>query len=419
MAERSRTPELWLHEAWQGRAPVLVRAGLAAAAAAYRTALAARSASFRVGLFSTHRLPVPVISVGNVTVGGSGKTPLAEVVALILAEMGARPAVISRGYGRRSRGVRIVADGSGVLLRAGEGGDEPVLLAERLPGIPVVVGENRFEAGAVALGRCGAGSLVLDDGFQHKTLAKDLELVAVSGRQPWGSGRLFPRGSLREPLSAFRRADIVVVTNAPTPAVTSDIAQVLRRKGSRAPVLSGSYQATALRRDERSEDPQALAESLQALAESPQALAESPKALAGRRVLVLAGLAAPEGFVATAGGLGAKVVGVAEFPDHYWYTAGDLARVAADARDKGAEAVLTTEKDWVRIRDIPPGPRRESPGPHRESPGPRRESNDQWPRGDMPFWVLSIRLDMGGDRGPLVQALADTLKRVAVGRRVS
>jgi tetraacyldisaccharide 4'-kinase len=391
VAERARTPELWLHEAWQGRAPVLVRAGLAAAAAAYRTALAARSASFRVGLFSTHHLPVPVISVGNVTVGGSGKTPLAETVALALAEMGARPAVISRGYGRRSRGVRIVADGSGVLLRAGEGGDEPVLLAERLPGIPVVVGENRFEAGAVALGRCGAGSLVLDDGFQHKTLAKDLELVAVSGRQPWGSGRLFPRGSLREPLSAFRRADIVVVTNAPTPAVTSDIAHVLRRKGSRAVVLSGAYQATALRRDERS---------------------ESPQALAGRRVLVLAGLAAPEGFVATAGGLGAEVVGLAEFPDHYWYSAGDLARVATLARDKGAEAVLTTEKDWVRIRDIPPGP---CP----ESPGPRRESDYQWPREDMPFWVLSIRLDMGGDRGPLVQALADTLKRVAVGRRAS
>jgi len=172
-------------------------------------------------------------------------------------------------------------------------------------------------------------------------------------------------------------------------------------------VLSGSYQATALRRDEQRpfKGPQALGESPQALGESPQALAESPKALAGRRVLVLAGLAAPEGFVATAVDLGAKVVGVAEFPDHYWYTAGDLARVVAHARDKGAEAVLTTEKDWVRIRDIPPGP--------------RRESHAQRPRGDIPFWVLSIRLDMGGDRSPLVQALAATLKRVAVGRRMS
>jgi tetraacyldisaccharide 4'-kinase len=377
VAERARTPEAWLHEAWQGQAPLLVRAGLGAAAAAYRAALAARSASYRIGLLSTHGLPVPVISVGNVTVGGSGKTPLAEVIALALAEMGARPAVISRGYGRRSRGVRIVADGTGVVLGAAESGDEPVLLAERLPGIPVVVGEDRHAAGAVALGKCFANALVLDDGFQHKTLAKDLEIVAVSGSLPWGNGRLFPRGSLREPLSALKRADLVVVTNPPTLAATSDIAHVLRRKGSRAAVLSGGYLATALRRGDRGHP-------------------ESPETLAGRRVLALAGLAAPGGFVATADGLGAKVLGVVEFPDHYWYTAEDLSRVAAQAREKGAEAVLTTEKDWVRLREIP---------------------RQQWPRGDMPFWVLSVRLDLGPDRVALVQALADTLERVAVGRR--
>jgi tetraacyldisaccharide 4'-kinase len=171
---------------------------------------------------------------------------------------------------------------------------------------------------------------------------------------------------------------VVVVTNPATPAVTSDVAHVLRRKGSRAAVLSGVYQPMALRRGDGGHP-------------------ENPETLAGRKVLALAGLAAPGGFVATADGLGAEVVDVLEFPDHYWYTADDLARVVAHARDKGAEAVLTTEKDWVRIRDIPRG---------------------QWPRGDMPFWVLSVRLDMGADRGALVQALADTLKRVAVGRRV-
>src|SRR5438552_1573362 len=246
-----RTPELWLHEAWDGRASPLVRAGLSAASAAYRAALAARSACYRIGLLSTRTLPVPVISVGNVTVGGSGKTPLAEVVALALAEMGARPAVISRGYGRRSRGVRIVSDGGGVLLGATDGGDEPVLLAERLPGVPVVVGESRYEAGAVALESCGAGALVLDDGFQHRTLAKDLEIVVISGREPWGNGRLFPRGSLREPLSALKRAGVVVVTNPATAAATSAVAQVLRRKGARATVLSGAYHPTSLRRGAR------------------------------------------------------------------------------------------------------------------------------------------------------------------------
>ncbi len=372
MTEPARTPELWLHEAWEGRAGPLVRAGLRAASAAYRAALAARSASYRVGLLSTRTLPIPVISVGNVTVGGTGKTPLTEVVALALAEMGARPAVISRGYGRRSRGVRIVADGGGVLLGARDAGDEPVLLAERLPGVPVVVGESRYEAGAVALGSCGAGALVLDDGFQHRTLAKDLEIVVISGREPWGNGRLFPRGSLREPLSALKRAGVVVVTNPATAAVTSDIAHVLRRKGARATVLSGAYYPTSLRRGDRGH-------------------AETAYTLTGRRVLALAGLAAPVGFVATAEGLGAEVAEVAAFPDHYWYAAGDLARVAARAREVGAEAVLTTEKDWMRIREIP--------------------------RGDLPFWVLSVRLDMGSDRGALLQALAETLKRVAVGRR--
>jgi len=373
VAEPAHTPELWLHEAWHGRASPLVRVGLSAASVAYRAALAARSASYRVGLLSTRMLPVPVISVGNVTVGGSGKTPLTEVVALALREMGARPAVISRGYGRRSRGVRIVADGGGVLLGPRDGGDEPVLLAERLPGVPVVVGESRYEAGAVALGSCGAGALVLDDGFQHRTLAKDLEILVISGYLPWGNGRLFPRGSLREPLSALRRAGVVVVTNPATAAATNDVAHVLRRKGSRAPVLSGAYQSTSLRCGDGGH-------------------AEAARALTGRKVLALAGLAAPGGFVATAEGLGAEVAGVAAFPDHYWYTAGDLARVAARARELGAEAVLTTEKDWIRIREIP--------------------------RGDVPFWVLAIRLDMGTDRGALLQALADTLKRVAVGRRV-
>jgi tetraacyldisaccharide 4'-kinase len=379
VAEPMRTPELWLHEAWDGRASPLVRAGLSAASTAYRAALAARSACYRIGLLSTRTLPVPVISVGNVTVGGSGKTPLAEVVALALAEMGARPAVISRGYGRRSRGVRIVSDGGGVLLGATDGGDEPVLLAERLPGVPVVVGESRYEAGAVALESCGAGALVLDDGFQHRTLAKDLDIVVISGHLPWGNGRLFPRGSLREPLSALKRAGVVVVTNPATAAATSAIAQVLRRKGSRAPVLSGAYQATSLRHGHSGH-------------------IEAACTLTGRKVLAVAGLAAPGGFVATARSLGAAVAGVAAFPDHYWYTAEDLARVAARARELGAEAILTTEKDWMRIRDI---------------------SERNGPREDVPFWVLSVRLDLGSDRGALLQGLSETLTRVAVGRRVT
>ena len=371
MAEPTRAPELWLQEAWHGRASPVVRAGLSAAAAVYRAALTALSASYRIGLLSTHGLPVPVISVGNVTVGGSGKTPLAEVVVLALRGMGARPAIVSRGYGRRTRGVRIVADGGGLRLGAKDGGDEPVLLAERLPGVPIVVGESRYEAGAVAVGTCFADALVLDDGFQHRTLYKDLEIVVVSGSDPWGNGRLFPRGSLREPLSALKRAGLVVVTNPPTAAATSDIAHVLRFRASAATVLSGAYRPTSLRRGDH-------------------VPAEAPEALRGRKVLMLAGLAAPGGFVETAEGLGAEVAGLVQFPDHHWYTPGDLARVAARLGETGAEAVLTTEKDWVRLREMP--------------------------QGAVPFWVLSVRLDLGADGVALAQVLGETLRHAAAGR---
>jgi len=239
--------------------------------------------------------------------------------------------------------------------------------------VPVVVGESRYDAGAVAVGTCFADSLVLDDGFQHRTLRKDLEIVLVSGSDPWGNGRLFPRGSLREPLSALKRAGLLVVTNPPSTAAMSDIAHVLRRTGSAATVISGAYHPTSLRRGDHGRG-------------------EAPEALRGRKVLALAGLAAPRGFVATAEGLGAEVAGLAEFPDHYWYTPRDLARVAARARETRAEAVLTTEKDWVRLREMA--------------------------RGDVPFWVLSVRLDMGADRVALVQALTETLRRAAVGRRM-
>jgi tetraacyldisaccharide 4'-kinase len=371
VAEPARVPEFWLREVWHGRASPVVRAGLSAAAAAYRAALAARSTSYRIGLLSTRGLPVPVISIGNVTVGGSGKTPLAEVVVLALREMGARPAVISRGYGRRTRGVQIVADGGGRRLGAREGGDEPVLLAERLPGVPIVVGESRYEAGVAAVETCLADALVLDDGFQHRTLHKDLEIVVISGSDPWGNGRLFPRGTLREPLSALKRADLAVITNPASAAATRDIAHVLRRRGSAATVLSGAYLPTSLRR-------------------GADVRGGAPATLRGRKVLMLAGLAAAGGFVATAEGLGAAVAGLAEFPDHHWYTPGDLARVAARAREAGAEAVLTTEKDWVRLREMP--------------------------LGDVPYWVLTVRLDMGADSVALARTLSETVRRVTIGR---
>jgi len=344
------------------------------AAGVYRGALAVREASYGVGLLSTRRLPVPVISIGNLTLGGSGKTPLAALVATALRELGTHPAVISRGYGRRTRGVRVVADRDGVSLGARDAGDEPRLLAEQLPGIPIVVGESRYEAGRVAVERCGADALVLDDGFQHRTLAKDLEIVTVEGVEPWGNGRLFPRGVLREPLSALRRADVVVVTNPAHPETAPEISRSLRLGGSPAIVLTGSYRAEALRPD-------------------ADGAPRSPSALSGRRVVALAGLASPAGFLTTLSSLGATVAELEEFPDHHPYTRADLERVGSTSRRAGADWVVTTEKDWVRLREVP--------------------------RPAIELWVLSVRLDMGSDRAALVEILARTLRRKAEERALT
>ena len=254
VAEAVRAREPWLRRAWRDEVGWTGAASLQALARLYGGGLAVRSRLYAAGIFRTRRLPCPVISVGNLTLGGSGKTPLAEVVARIVAELGGKPALLSRGYGRQTRGVQIVSDTDGVKLGARQGGDEPV------------VGESRYEAGRVALERCGAGALVLDDGFQHRTLAKDLEIVAVAGRSPWGNGQLFPRGVLREPVEALRRADLIVVTNPSGPAARSEVAATLGRLGARAAVLTASSEP----------------ESARAM---PGGCAEPPAALRGRRLL--------------------------------------------------------------------------------------------------------------------------------------
>jgi tetraacyldisaccharide 4'-kinase len=373
MSESGGPLEVRLHRLWSGQGSPMLRGVLYAAAGAYRGALAAREACYGAGVLSTRRLPVPVISIGNLTLGGSGKTPLAALVAGMLRDLGARPAIISRGYGRRTRGVLVVADSDGVRLTAREAGDEPRLLAEQLAGTPVVVGESRYEAGKTAVEGCGANVLVLDDGFQHRTLAKDLEILAVEGSEPWGNGRLFPRGVLREPLSALRRAHLVVVTNPAAQAAVARITWSLRQHGSHADVLAGFYRAESLR-----------------AGDSPP---QSPAALSGRRVVALAGLASPASLVRTLTSLGAEVVELLAFPDHYSYGEADLERVRQSARRTGTDWIVTTEKDWMRLREAP--------------------------RLGIDLHVLSIRLDMGADRRRLWEGLAEALGGRATGRTSS
>jgi len=285
-----------------------------------------RAAAYRRGLLKTIRLPAPVVSVGNLTFGGTGKTPTVLALARDLARRGRRPAVLTRGYRRRgSKPLVLIGPEAGATAEAA--GDEPLEMARRLPGVPVIVDADRARGGREAL-RLGADVLLLDDGFQHLTLARDLNLLLIDAGNPWGGGRLPPRGKLREPVAAVRRADAVLVTKLGESGKTFDaVVADIRRLAPDMPVLGSR-----------------LAPGRWLTAAGPRPVNE----LAGRRVFAFAGIARPGGFVEVLRALGAEVVGTRWFDDHHRYRASDLRRLAAEAEGLGAVPV-TTSKDAVKL----------------------------------------------------------------------
>jgi tetraacyldisaccharide 4'-kinase len=308
---------------------------LAVMAGSYRGLLGTREWLYARGVLHSRALDCPVVSIGNLTVGGTGKTPAVELAVRTLMDLGHRPGVLSRGYGRRGGGVQIVADAASIRLDAEEAGDEPFLLARRLPGVPVVVGPNRYEAGRVARARFGVTAIVLDDGFQHRTLRKDLEIVMARASQPWGNGRLLPGGPLREPLAALGRAHLVVTTGARRPDDAHEVRQTVGRIAPSVPVLTAVHVPTEC-------------------FESSAMRFVPLDTLGGTRLLAFAGIGSPAGFRHTLREAGATVVEFQEFADHHWYTRDDLARLERRAVDAHADGFVTTEKDWVRLRPLPP-----------------------------------------------------------------
>ena len=374
MTTPRRAPEVLLRRYWDNPDTPVVTAGLSALSLGYRAALRVRDLAYRFKVLRTGRLPCAVVSVGNLTLGGSGKTPTVELVVRTLQELGAVPAVVSRGYGRVTRGVHVVADREAVRADARTAGDEPLLLAERLPGIAVVVGESRHEAGRVAVERLGATALVLDDSFQHRTLAKDLEILVVQGREPWGNARVFPRGMLREPLAGLARAHAILVTNAPGPDSVEAVTATVRRFNPTAAVLAARYHH-------------------QDAVETQRGRRVPVAELAGRRLMAFAGLGSPQGFADTLDAAGIHRVAFAEFPDHHWFTPADLRELVQDARTAGAEGLITTEKDWMRLRDLPPAP--------------------------LPLWVLPVRLVLESGHDHWTRLLAGVLSSTPMGRPCS
>lgn len=316
----------------------LGRGVLALAAQGYRVATGARNAGYGLGILPVHRLPCRVVCVGNLTVGGTGKTPTVVAVGERLLAAGRKVCVLLRGYGRAGTAAEIVSDGRDLLLEWQRAGDEAILLGRLLPGVPVVVGGDRVEAGNLAIRCFGPDTLLLDDGFQHRRLHRDVDLVLLDGTDPFGGDHLLPRGRLREPVGALRRAHAILVTRADQAGDLASLRRRLEECAPEVPVASAVHQPRRLV-DLRSKRSMPL------------------EALRGMKVLAVSGIAKPEGFLWTLRQLGATPAGVLAFPDHHPFTREDRARMGREAQTVGAECILTTEKDAVRLgQELPAGP---------------------------------------------------------------
>ena len=301
----------------------------------YGAIMRLREICYRRGVCTTHRLPVPVLSVGNLTVGGTGKTPMVQHLARLLQDNGFRPAVISRGYAGRAQGrVNLVSDGSRLLLDADLAGDEPRFLAETLPGVPVLTGiVRRLPAReAVAL---GADVLLLDDGFQHMQLARDINLALFSADRLAGNSRVFPGGELREPVAALRRASGFVLTGVDdhNRERATRFADLLRTRFPEIPTALAGYATDAVVR-----------------LSAAGLLEPAPEnALGGRRLFGFCGIARPESFQRTVQAAGLEMGGFLPLADHQRYVPAVLDRIRTRAAQAGAEALVTTEKDLVKL----------------------------------------------------------------------
>jgi tetraacyldisaccharide 4'-kinase len=301
----------------------------------YGSLMAARSFLYRNGIWKREKMAVPVISVGNLTMGGTGKTPVVQYIAGLLAEKGCKPAIISRGYGGKAKGrINIVSNGKTVFLNAREAGDEPRFLAETLPGIPVLTGKVRIYPCRYAIEQLGCDVLILDDGFQHLSIVRDIDLVLFNALTLAGNKRVFPGGPLREPFSALSRADAFLLTGAlrESSDALRQFNGLLRRSAPDRPVFFSTYQASSCRK-------------LHETATVP--LGTMPTPLYG-----FCGIAEPERFRKSLEDCGIKLTGFSALRDHQQYSSELLEKIACSALESGAAALITTEKDSVKIQAL-------------------------------------------------------------------
>lgn len=309
-------------------------AGLYGAGATVRNRLYDR------GILRSYSLGARTISIGNITAGGTGKTPLVAHVAALLAEAGEKVCVLTRGYGRRSSGRVLVSDGSNVLVDADTGGDEPVELARKLIGKAVVVADaDRVAASAWAKEKFGTTVFVLDDGFQHRRAQRDLDIICIDATDPLGGGHLLPAGRLREPFANIVRADAIVITRSDLVDSIDSVVERLRKRNGRAQIFSASSRITKL----------TLLEDFLAGRDTNEDR-DDRQFIAG--AFAFCGLGSPEGFRAQLAAEHFGITGLRAFGDHHRFDQSDVASIEAEARSKGSRGLLTTAKDALKLEGL-------------------------------------------------------------------
>jgi tetraacyldisaccharide 4'-kinase len=321
----------------------------------YGAGVKARLALYQTGALRTHNLGAPVISVGNITAGGTGKTPLVEWIARYLASEGRRTSILTRGYGRANPRERVVvSDGKTILADPEQAGDEPLLLAERLTGQAAVISDrDRVSAARWAIENLTSDVFILDDGFQNLRVARNLNIVTIDATKPWSNGRLLPAGRLREPRGGLSRADCIVITRANESQSIQPLQREIDRFSKGRAVFLSRMKDSGIRPLSNTRE--------------PSFKLATPDSVP---VAAFCAIGNPQSFFSQLRKDGYTLAYTRAFRDHHRYAQSDIDAVVADSTANGARALLTTAKDEVKLRSL---------------------------RFDLPCYVIDIAIEIDGD----------------------
>jgi tetraacyldisaccharide 4'-kinase len=300
----------------------------------YRLIINFRNWLYDHKIFKEVKLPCPVISVGNITVGGTGKTPCVIMLAQILRENGFKPAILSRGYGgERVNPVNIVSDGREILLDSKIAGDEPYLIARELKNVPVITGAKRIGTGKTAINQFGANVLICDDAMQHRQIFRDINLVLLDSQSLRGNNHILPRGRLREPISELKRASAIVLTRANEAQQTNNkIEKIIQTE--KIPIFRSIHKPKDIVKGDYSAQ-------------------KSISELRGKKICTFCGIANPDSFRKTLSDAQAQVLSIDIFPDHHRYNKNELEKIKDRFIDCRADFLISTQKDVVRLQEFP------------------------------------------------------------------